>query len=107
MKSIAVLTSPEVPLPAEGCALLDTLPCTTTVCTPGNAAEVVGASEACFVWDTDLTSYIESQWDAFAHLSWMHVAVTGVDLTFVLMIWIAITCTIGCGERQSESSVCL
>ena len=53
MKSIAVLTSPEVPLPAEGCALLDTLPCTTTVCTPGNAAEVVGASEACFVWDTD------------------------------------------------------
>lgn len=79
MRSIAVLTSPEVPIPAKGLAIIKSLPCETTVCVPDDAIEAMKRAEACFVWDTDLTGYIESNWRAFAHLEWMHVAVTGVD----------------------------
>ena len=79
MRSIAVLTSPEVPIPAKGLAIIKSLPCETTVCVPDDAIEAMERAEACFVWDTDLTGYIESNWRAFAHLEWMHVAVTGVD----------------------------
>lgn len=79
MKSITVLTSPKTSIPAKGLAIIKSLPCETSVCVSDNAIEAVERADACFVWDTDLTGYIESNWRAFDHLEWMHVAVTGVD----------------------------
>ena len=73
MRSIAVLTSPEVPIPAKGLAIIKSLPCETTVCVPDDAIEAMKRAEACFVWDTDLTGYIESNWRAFAHLEGFRV----------------------------------
>ena len=79
MRSIAVLTSAETPIPTKGLAIIKSLPCEILFCNPDNAVEMMERAEACFVWDTDLTGYIKSNWRAFAHLKWMHVAVTGVD----------------------------
>ena len=41
MRSIAVLTSPEVPIPAKGLAIIKSLPCETTVCVPDDAIEAM------------------------------------------------------------------